>query len=41
VDADEKVGIVEVPGMMFCEYRWRVKIVKERGDKGFDDGILG
>jgi hypothetical protein len=41
VDTDEKVGIVEVPCMMFCEYRWRVKIVEERGDRRFDGGILG
>jgi hypothetical protein len=41
VDADEKVSVVEVPCMMFCEYRWRVEIIEERGDKRLDDGVLG
>jgi hypothetical protein len=41
VDTDEKASVMEVPGMVFCEYRWRVKIIKERGDRRFDDGILG
>jgi hypothetical protein len=41
VDADEEVSVMEVPCMMFCEYRWRIEIIKERGDRGFDDGMLG
>jgi hypothetical protein len=40
MNADEKVGVVEVPCMMFREYRWRVEIVKERGDRRFEDGVL-
>jgi hypothetical protein len=40
VDADEEVSIVEVPGMMFCEYRWRIEIIKGRGDRRFDNGMF-
>jgi hypothetical protein len=41
VDADKEVGVVEIPCVMFREYRWRIEIIKERGDRGFDDGMLG
>jgi hypothetical protein len=41
VDADEEVGIVEVPYVMFREYWWRIEIVKERGDGRFDNRMSG
>jgi hypothetical protein len=41
-DADEEVSVMEVPCVMFREYRWRIGIIKkERGDRGFDGGMLG
>jgi hypothetical protein len=41
MDTDEEVGVMEVPGVVFCEYRWRIKIIEERGDGGFDNGTVG
>jgi hypothetical protein len=41
MDTDEEVSIMKVPGVVFREYRWRVKIIKERGNIRFDNGMLG
>jgi hypothetical protein len=41
MDTDEEVGIMTVPGVVFCEYRGRIEIIKERSNRRFDNGTLG
>jgi hypothetical protein len=32
MDTDEEVGVMKVPGVVFCEYRWGIEVIKERSD---------
>jgi hypothetical protein len=38
MDTDEEIGIVKVPCVVFCEYRWEIKVVKEGNNGRFDNG---
>jgi hypothetical protein len=40
MDTDEEVGVMKVPCVMFREYGWGIKFIKERSNGGFDNGGL-
>jgi hypothetical protein len=41
MDTDEEVSIMKVPGVVFHEYKWGIEVIKERGDRRFDNRTLG
>jgi hypothetical protein len=41
MDTDEEVSVMKVPDVVFREYRWGIEVIKERGDRRFDNGMLG
>jgi hypothetical protein len=38
VDTDEEVEVMKIPSVVFREYGWGIKIIKERSNGRFDNG---
>jgi hypothetical protein len=40
MDTDEEIGIMNVPCVVFYEYGWGIKVIKERSNGRFDNERL-
>jgi hypothetical protein len=38
MDTDEEIGVMKVPYVVFHEYGWGIKVVKEGSSGRFDNG---